>query len=110
MSGFKISIEGLLSPRIKGKPHRYMFREFIKNLKVLRDDPTIHNEFFGAYVFDDNKEPPAPIAQHEAVCSDDPCAYCVTKDDRQACDASKERAGRQGIAGCFRGRKLMEIR
>jgi hypothetical protein len=42
-----ISIEGLLAPKMKSsKSHKYLFEQFLKHLKILRDNPKNHNEFF----------------------------------------------------------------
>ena len=66
MSGMKISIEGAVGPRLRGRPHRWLFGEFIKHLKMLRDEPNLHHDFFSDYVFDDNKEPPAKAEEGQA--------------------------------------------
>jgi hypothetical protein len=57
MGGMKVSIPGVLGPRIRGKAHNWMFHEFMKHLKMLRDDAALHKDFFDAYVFDDEKMP-----------------------------------------------------
>ena len=56
MAGMKVNVQGMLRNMSRGSKPSYMAMEFINHLKMLKNDPKLHGEFFDLYVFSEPKE------------------------------------------------------
>ncbi len=59
----RVSLTGLLSQAGRNKAYRFMLAELCKHLKMLRDAPGLHGEFFELYVFEDGEERRAKVVE-----------------------------------------------
>lgn len=59
----KVSISGLLRNAARDPGYKYSLGELCEHLKLLRDQPERHSEFFALYVFSDDSEYRAKLVE-----------------------------------------------
>lgn len=59
----RVSISGLCRNAARDPGYKFALGELCDHLKLLRDDPSRHSEFFDLYVFDDDAEYRAKLAE-----------------------------------------------
>ena len=59
----KVSISGLLRNAALDPGYKYSLGELCEHLKLLRDQPERHSEFFALYVFGDDSEYRAKLVE-----------------------------------------------
>lgn len=77
----RVSLSGLLKNAAREPGYKYSLGELCEHLKMLRDDPGRHSEFFDLYVFGDDSEWRAKLAEAQATSTNKQSTPCICYND-----------------------------